>query len=298
MSTSKWPKRLALTGSLVLGLSIAIMWSMQADVTAITDPGGNHLLSLDEGDSAEVNLSKNTSYIIFRLVNEDANCTITEVATETEVTIGSPSFLQMDRPGIEGDLYYIVGVFIPDGDGLHLVENTASDNNSSLWIIDEYDLSSDEMKTLNIASGATVGLCFGVCLLPISLFLWLSGRKKGARAGLVMQTADGMMIPIAPASGTAQQRVPTTDEVWRSVHGGEVLDLTVQQVQPIDPEAPAPFADRPDRVGELTRVVDEIETVDDSVPTEGALREELGLTKDAEDGTENAERTWKTWDEG
>lgn len=298
MSTSKWPKRLALTGSLVLGLSIAIMWSVYSDVIVITDPEENHLLSLDEGSSTEVNLSKNSSYIIFRLANEAANCTITEVATETEVTIGSPSIFQSDREGSEGDLYYIVGVFIPDGDGLHLVENTASDNNSSLWIVDEYDLSSDELKTLNIATGGCFGLAFGVCLLPISLFLWLSGRKKGVQAGLVMQTADGMMIPIAPASGTMQQRVPTTDEVWRSVHGGEVLDLTVQQTQPIDPGAPAPFADRPDRVGELTRVVDEIETVDDSVPTEEALRDELGLTKDAEDGAENAERTWKTWDEG
>lgn len=299
MSTSKWPKRLALTGSLVLGLSIAIMWSVYSDVITITDPEENHLLSLDEGGSAEVNLSKNSSYIIFRLANEAANCTITEVATETEVTIGSPSMFQSDREGSDGDLYHIVGVFIPDGDGLHLVENTASVDNSSLWIVDEYDLSSDELKTLNIATGGCFGLAFGVCLLPISLFLWLSGRKKGAQAGLVMQTADGMMVPIAPASGTTQQRVPTTDEVWRSVHGGEVLDLTVQQqVQPIDPEAPAPFADRPDRVGELTRVVDEIETVDDSVPTGEALREELGLTKDAEDGAENTERTWKTWDEG
>ena len=298
MSTNKWPKRLALTGSFVLGLSIAVMWSVYPDVIGITDPGENHLLSLEEGDSAEINLSKNSSYIIFRLVNDATNCTITEEATGTEVTIGSPSWLQADREGSNGDWYYIVGTFIPDGDGLHLVENTASESNSSLWIVDEYDVSSEDMNSLNLATGSCFGLMFGVCLLPISLFLWLSGRKKGAQAGLVMQTADGMMIPIAPASGVGQQRVPTTDEVWRSVHGGEVLDLTVQETQPIEPEAPAPFADRPDRVGELTRVVDEIETVDDSVPAEEALRDELRLTKDVEDGAENEERTWKTWDEG
>jgi len=298
VSTNKWPKRLALTGSLVLGLSIAILVSVYPDVIDITDPGENHLLSLEEGDSAEVNLSKNSSYIIFRLANDAANCTITEMGTDTEVTIGSPNWLQSDREGSGGDWYYIVGTFIPDGDGLHLVENTASENNSSLWIIDEYDVSSEDMGSLNLATGSCFGLMFGVCLLPISLFLWLSGRKKGAQAGLVMQTADGMMIPIAPASGAVQQRVPTTDEVWRSVHGGEVLDLTVQQMQPIEPETPAPFADRPDRVGELSRVVDEIETVDDSVPSEGALREELGLSKDVEDNAENAERSWKTWDEG
>ena len=135
MSTNKWPKRLALTGSFILGLSIAVMWSVYPDVVDITDPGENHLLSLEEGDSAEVNLSKNSSYIIFRLGNVATNCSITEVATETDVTIGSPGLLQSDREGSDGDWYYIVGTFIPDGDGLHLVENTATENNSSLWLV-------------------------------------------------------------------------------------------------------------------------------------------------------------------
>ena len=101
-----------------------------------------------------------------------------------------------------------------------------------------------------------------------------------------MQTPDGSMVPIAPTDGTMQQRVPTTDEVWRSVHGGEIIDLTVQQVQPSEEEAPAPFADRPDRTGELVKVIDEIESVDDSMPE-----------SNEEDG-EKAERSWKTWDEG
>ena len=93
------------------------------------------------------------------------------------------------------------------------------------------------------------------------------------------------MIPIAPTDGSVQQRVPTTDEVWRSVHGGEVLDLTIQQ-QPRENEIPAPFADRPDRVGDVARVVDEIETVEESVPQSN------------DDGGESSERSWKSWDEG
>ncbi|MCS5535402.1 MAG: hypothetical protein NZ802_06065, partial [Candidatus Poseidoniales archaeon] len=110
--------------------------------------------------------------------------------------------------------------------------------------------------------------------------------KKGQQAGLVMQAHDGKMVPIAPTDGTMQQRVPTTDEVWRSVHGGEVIDLTVQQELPPEDGIPAPFADRPDRTGELTRVVDEIESVDDSMPDS------------SENDDENTELSWKTWDEG
>ena len=128
-------------------------------------------------------------------------------------------------------------------------------------------------------------LCGG-CLLPIALIMWYSGRKKSHQAGLVMQTHHGQMVPVEPTDGTLQQRIPTTDEVWRSVHGGEVIDLTVQQAPPPEEKIPAPFADRPDRVGELTRVVDEIDSVDDSMP------------ESSENVSENTERSWKTWDEG
>ena len=100
-----------------------------------------------------------------------------------------------------------------------------------------------------------------------------------------MQTANGVMIPITPTDGVVQQRVPTTDEIWRSVHGGEVLDLTIQQ-QPPEDEIPAPFADRPDRAGELAKVVDDIETVEESVP------------QSSEDDGEPTEGGWKSWDEG
>ena len=100
----------------------------------------------------------------------------------------------------------------------------------------------------------------------------------------MMQTADGMLVPIAPADGGAQQRVPTTDEIWRSVHGGETLNLTIEQTQ--EDVVPAPFADRPDREGGLSRVIDEVETVEESV-SEQRISE-----------SDSSEQSWKSWDEG
>ena len=298
MTLNKWPRRLALAGSIVIGISIAILWSVYPDVIKINDPGENNLLSIDEGESADVNLSKNNSYIIFRLNNVGVNCTITEYLTGTQVTIGSPNFLHVDRVGVNGEQYYPVGTFIPEGDGLFSVENTASADGDTLWIVDEYDVDDEDMSVLNLASGSCFGLICGICLLPISLFLWISNRKKGGQAGLMMQTPDGMLVPIAPTDGTIQQRVPTTDEIWRSVHGGETLDLTIQQQPPAEDEAPPPFADRPDPVDGLLRVVDEIETVDDSGPIEENLRDKLGLSDSDENEVENSERSWKSWDEG
>ena len=283
MSAYKWPKRLAITGAIMLALSMAVMWSSYDEMTVILDPGQNHLLELEEGEIEDVNLSKNTSYLIFRLSDTPENCQIIENQTGTEVSIGNPSLFQTDRDG-ENGRYYAVGTFIPDADGIHSIENTANTSGNSLWVVDEYNLGEDA-ESIYLFQGGCYGLLCGGCLLPISLFMWRSSRKKGQQAGLVMQTHDGKMVPIAPTDGSMQQRVPTTDEVWRSVHGGEVIDLTVQQEPPED-EIPAPFADRPDRVDKLTRVVDEIETVDDSVP------------ESSEKEVENTERSWKTWDEG
>ena len=284
MSANKWPKKLAITGAIMLALSMAVMWSSYDEMTDILDPGQNHLLELEEGQTEEVNLSKNTSYLIFRLSNIPENCQIIENHTGTEVSIGNPSLFQTDRDG-ENGLYYAVGTFIPDADGVHSIENTENTSGNSLWIVDEYDLGEDS-QSIYLFQGGCYGLLCGGCLLPISLFVWYSGRKKGQQAGLVMQTHDGNIVPIAATDGTMQQRIPTTDEVWRSVHGGEVIDLSVQQGPPPEEEIPAPFADRPDRVGELTKVVDEIESVDDSMP------------ESSENDVDNTERSWKTWDEG
>ena len=282
MSQSVWPKRLLIAGAIILGVSIAILVSIWPAWMAALDPDENHLVKLDGGDNETVNLSKDSSYIMFRLENEAHNCTIIEDATGTEVTIGSPSWMQSDREGIDGEWYYAVGTFIPDESGTHDIQNNGEEGDV-LWVIDEMNIANNSDSVY--ITGGCLGVILGGCLLPIAFGLWMGGRRNSAKAGLVMKTANGVVIPIAPTDDGVQQRIPTTDEVWRSVHGGEVLDLTIQQ-QPRENEIPAPFADRPDRVGDVVRVVDEIETVEESV------------VQSVEDGEESTERSWKSWDEG
>ncbi len=285
MSRSGWPKRLVITSLIVIGLSTALMISSYDEMVDILDPSQNHLLHLEEGESAEVNLSKDHSYLLFRIDDNTANCLVVENATNTEVRIEKPTLLHTDREGADA-WYTAVGWFAPDESGLHIIENTNNATNQSLWIIDEYDLG-DDVNSVYLFQGGCYGLLCGVCLLPIAIFVWLSSKKKGVPAGVVMQTAGGTLIPIAPSDQPTQQRVPTTDEVWRSVHGGEPLNLTIQDSGPIEPEVPAPFANRPDRIGEIARVKDEIESVDESA-----------FTDESKDTGEEEQRSWKTWDEG
>ena len=78
MSANRWPKRLALTGAILLALSTAVMWSSYDEMTVILDPGKNHFLELEDGETEDVNLSNSTSYLIFRLTDVAADCQIIE----------------------------------------------------------------------------------------------------------------------------------------------------------------------------------------------------------------------------
>ena len=277
---SKWPKKLAAAGAIILLISIAVLVSNIDEFEEATDPSRNSLIVLDGGESEEINLSKEASYLLFRLTNTDHNCTIVESATETEVTIGSPGWVQSPREDKEGKFYYPVGTFIPDESGLHTIENNAEEG-EMLWILDETDVEYNIVLTI---SASCCGIFCGSGLIPLAFILWRNGKRNVGKAGLVMQTADGMLVPIAPADGTMQQRVPTTDEIWRSVHGGEVLKLSVEE--PKEPEVPAPFADRPDRSGEISRAIDEVESVDDSTSKSPTTESEV------------SQKGWKSWDEG
>jgi len=277
---SKWPKKLAAAGVIILLISIAVLVSNIDEFEEATDPSHNSLLVLDGSESEEINLSKESSYLLFRLTNTDHNCSIVELATDTDVTIGSPGWVQSPREGKEGDFYYPVGTFIPDESGLHIIENNAEEG-EMLWILDETDVEYSIVLTI---SASCCGIFCGSGLIPLAFILWRNGKRNVGKAGLVMQTADGMLVPIAPADGTMQQRIPTTDEIWRSVHGGEVLNLTVEE--PREPEVPAPFADRPDRSGEISRAIDEVESVEETVSESTSVKSDV------------SQKGWKSWDEG
>lgn len=277
---SKWPKKLAAAGVIILLISIAVLVSNIDEFEEATDPSHNSLLVLDGSESEEINLSKESSYLLFRLTNTDHNCTIVELATDTDVTIGSPGWVQSPREGKEGEFYYPVGTFIPDESGLHIIENNAEEG-EILWILDETDVEYSIVLTI---SASCCGIFCGSGLIPLAFILWRNGKRNVGKAGLVMQTADGMLVPIAPADGTMQQRIPTTDEIWRSVHGGEILNLSVGE--PEEPEVPAPFADRPDRSGEISRAIDEVESVEETVSETTSVKSDV------------SQKGWKSWDEG
>ena len=277
---SRRPKNLAIAGAIILVVSIAVLVSFADELEATTDPSLNSVIALEGGESGQINLSKDSSYLLFRLSNAEHNCTITEVATQTEVTIGEPGWFESDRPGEGGELYYVVGSFIPDENGPHIIENSAEEG-ETMWVVDVFDVESDVVW---ITYASCCGIFCGSGLIPLAFILWRNRRKNVGDAGLVMQTADGMLVPIAPGDGGLQQRVPTTDEIWRSVHGGETLNLIVSE--PTEPEVPAPFADRPDRDGDLARVIDEVETVEEVVPESTPVE------------SDDSKQGWKSWDEG
>tara|TARA_B100000214_G_scaffold321238_1_gene256717 strand:+ start:918 stop:1802 length:885 start_codon:yes stop_codon:yes gene_type:complete len=282
--SSTWPKRLIIVSVVILALSIAAMASSYKDYMGELDPGKNHIAEIDGGESLDVNLSKSSSYVLFRTSDAPKNCTVVEEETGTEIDIYLPSILQPDRQGADGQWYLAVGAFIPEESGTHTITNSAEDG-EILWVIDETQIGEDSDSFL-IFNGGCMGLLCGGCLLPVAIVVWFSNRRKGNQAKLMMQTKDGRLVPIAPASDMSQQqRVPSTDEIWRSVHGGETLNLVIPPIE-VEEEVPPPFADRPDGSYEPEKILEEIESI--TSPR---------LTKKQDEVEENTS-TWKSWDEG
>ncbi|MDP6889600.1 MAG: hypothetical protein QF454_06185 [Candidatus Thalassarchaeaceae archaeon] len=280
---SVWPKRVMVAGAIILCLSIAAFAAYYSSYEEEVDPSKSHIVKINGGEESSVNLSKDKSYIVFRQTDSACECTIIEIDTQTEVSITAPNWMEGEggRIGSGGKEYPSVGVFQPEADGVYAIQNTAA--NDTLWVVDR-DIGLTTAAAM--VNGGCFGMICGMCILPIGLLLWRRGNKSQPTANLVMQTAGGGIIPIAPTDGVQQQRIPTTDEIWRSIHGGESLNLVIEETHPPENDVPAPFADRPDRVGGVSRVVDEIESV-----------EESAIEDVVEDGNPN-ERNWKVWDEG
>lgn len=284
MSAGPWPKRLLIAGvALILSGTVA-MWAGWSDFERAMDPANNHVVALDGGQGGEVNLTAGHSYLLFRTDGRDVNCTVTEIATGTEVPRDEPSFLHGVREGADGTIYTAIGVYVAEGDGLHLVENQAAPG-KELWLVDEGEIEADS-NALLLLEGSCFSLLCGTCLIPLGGLLWLTGRGGDAAAGAVLTTADGTQVPIAPSADGSQRRVPTTDEVWASLRSGEPLDLSLADEAE---GVPAPFADRPDATGPIPRAIDEVEVVEEAlVPTEAEVE------PDSVDAAPN----WKSWDEG
>lgn len=282
MGGTSWPKRLLISGAVILLISTILIWTNWDDFVSAMDPENSNVARLEGGEEVTVELDDGRTYIAYRLDGSSTNITITEVQTGTEVGRSSPGILQGDRFGEKDRIYTAVGVYSPDADGMHRIQN--HENDQILWLVDSEELAGDD-SVLLMLEGGCFGIICGFCLIPLGGILWLTSRKTAQSPGLVMETAGGQQIPLAVGGGEVQQRVPTTDEIWASVHGGEAIDLTVAPVV-VEEEVPPPFADRPDAETHLPRAIDDVEEVNEEISDVGI--NEAGNTK----------QEWKSWDEG
>lgn len=262
--TTPWPKRLLISGAVILCISIILMWTEWDDFSEGYDPDQSNIAKVAGGSSEQVNLTKGHTYIAFRLNSTSSNCTIIEMHTGAEVGRDSPGNWR-DRPTNDQE-YKAVGAYVPEASGVYSIGFDA-EADEYLWIVDEQSLESYLLFQVG-----TFGLICGICLLPVGMILWFTSQKKTYTTGLV-------------TGAETQRRVPTTDEVWASVHGGEPLNLSMPN-ESIEDEVPPPFADRSDGGTHTPLAIDEIDNVDESIPS-----------SDDVDAVEK-EDEWKSWDEG
>jgi len=280
-----WPRRLLITGGVLICLASIALLTGWGDFVSAMDPENNHVAKVEADSSKSVNLSEDKTYIAYRLDSSTVNLTISEIQTNTEIERSSPGMLDGDRFGENSRIYISIGVYEPDADGAHLIQNL--DQEDPVWLVDKEDLGEGSTILLILEIACFAGIC-GVCLMPLGGILWFTGRKKSYPTSLMMDASGGLQKPIT-GGDNAQHRIPTTDEVWASVHADVPLDLSVPSTHG-ENDVPPPFADRPDGQQSSVKIQSEIEL--DSIIADSELDEEI------KEGPGNSSNRWKEWDEG
>lgn len=251
------------------------------------DPTQRNITQLNGGETDEVSLIGGYQYSTFRVENtsntDGANHSIVD-SDDVELDRVEPTFLNGPRQGVNDTWYVAVGVYLPTDSGNYTIANNA-EQDDSIWLVNDTDFGGINSSIYILQAGCCI-LFLGIALIPIAgMFIWTSRRSKTA-GQVVMTSASGEEI----AFGTEEKgkvRIPTTDQVWAAMHGGEALDLSMPDNEGVAP----PFADSPEYTAEKAAVG---VVVDDLMD---ANTNEVSPTPTEEESSEE-QRGWRSWDEG
>ena len=193
-----WAKRLSGAAFLLLLIGVISYWQAEASIYDNLDPGQNHLLELEAGQSSEVSLTETGKYVALRIEEGDeAGLRLVDSTGEEEKGV-APGALEVERETQNGTRYIPVRVFTAVEPGTYTLYN---DGDSTLWLVDDVSagvaLFENQWVVLMF-----LGCCLGLPLGGVALFLVFFDRRRSRK---------GSAPFIMPSEG----RLPTTDELYR-----------------------------------------------------------------------------------
>jgi len=270
----------------IIGGAIA-MASTWSTFEAALDPTQRNMTQLNGGETTEVSLIGGYQYSTFRVdgtSNTDGgNHSITD-SEGVELDRNKPTFLNGPRQGDNGTVYVAVGVYLPAESGNYTIANNA-EHDDVIWLVNDSDFGGINSSIYILQAGCCI-LFLGIAMIPMAgIFIWTSKRAKAA-GQVVMTSASGEEISFGAAE-EGKVRIPTTDQVWAAMHGGEELDLSMPESTGVAP----PFADSPEYTAEKAAVGIVVDDLMD------ATTNEVSAPPTEEEPPEE-QRGWRSWDEG
>ena len=253
---SKRTTRVLLAGFAILLLLSSIgLFSQMAAFSSTLDPRKehvSHLLTLGPGETGEVSLHADSYYSAYvqdgaqldgelRMINISS---LEPVPPEAEAE-AIPGGLQ----GKDGAVFTSKVTWIPQEDADVVLYNDA---NTTIWLVDETAVLQTIIEN-EVMVASLFGCLASLCLIPVIILWFLVSRPGQNDIAIKLATAQGQSG--VPQFGSGD-RMPTTDELYRAVHGSEEQRMEVYEAlsrpdptMPVDEvsDVPAPFADRPDR---------------------------------------------------
>ena len=194
----RWAKRLAGASFLLLLIGVISLWQAEASIYDNLDPGQNHLLELEAGQSGEVSLTETGKYVALRIEGGgEAELSLLNSTGEEEEG-ATPGVWEAKRVTENGTSYMPVRVFTAIEAGTYTLHN---DGDSTLWLVDDVSAGVAMLENRWVVL-MFLGCCLGLPLGGVALFLVFLDRRRSRK---------GSAPFIMPSEG----RLPTTDELYR-----------------------------------------------------------------------------------
>jgi len=193
-----WAKRLSGAAFLLLLIGVISYWQAEASIYDNLDPGQNHLLELETGQSGEVSLTETGKYVALRIEEGDEAGLRLVDSTGEEEEGATPGVLEAERETQNGTRYIPVRVFTAVESGTYTLYN---DGDSTLWLVDDVSAGVALLENQWVVL-MFLGCCLGLPLGGVALFLVFFDRRSSKKDSAPL---------IIPSEG----RLPTTDELYR-----------------------------------------------------------------------------------
>jgi hypothetical protein len=303
---SPWPKRLLIAGIITFILGVTGLVSTLPSITDGLIPDNFNDAVIEPGATVEVNLTGLRIYSLFQNTTESNGIdgSITIYQDEEEVELREPSFFS----GV-GEMEYEGGITFSAMGWVQPSKPTTmefiSQSNQTIYLVDQNKVS-EEAFTQPAVLSSCFSLLISVCLLPLSIILFLLRKKNaGQSSNVTLKTSDGRQLNLQMEGLTNSGAILTTEQIYalaklqeRAGPDGKIT-LDIQMPSGLASKSvPPPFSDRPDSTS-TDAVKSFKESVKKSISSKQSISE-VGTESSIippEDDQEKAPN-WKDWDEG